>query len=175
MFQCPPRITDRSLLALSNMSGKGKQQQRAGSQRFLRWQRRMPLHQWDHTVLILSQERSSCLTTGKLTCLAWRVKPSEKKCQCVSVQLHLEQQKSTTSNGVNKAYRYYARHKICAVFRSITLSLPRKMLDEVALIFSMKQTVLKQAFHLSEKQFCKECIWLSLENNPIWFLTGVLF
>lgn len=31
------------------------------------------------------------------------------------------------------------------------LSLQRKMLDVVALILSMKQTVLKQAFHLSEK------------------------
>lgn len=41
------------------------------------------------------------------------------------------------------------------------LSLARKMLDEVTDVFnnlSMKETVLKQAAHLSEKRLCKESI-----------------
>lgn len=46
------------------------------------------------------------------------------------------------------------------------------MLEEVIdafINFSMKESVLKQAAHPSERRLCKESIWLSLVNNPFWF------
>lgn len=87
-----------------------------------------------------------------MACVASSVNPFiEKKCQWISIKACLEQHKSNSSGGVNKPCLYYARHKSYAIFRSVMLSLQRKMLDVVALILSLKPTVLKQAFHLSEK------------------------
>lgn len=87
-FQFPSRITDRSLLAHSNVFCKGKEEQCVSYQRFLRWQCRVVLDQWEHTVPFLLQEQSSALTTGKLTYLDWSVKPFlEKECQCISIKL----------------------------------------------------------------------------------------
>lgn len=124
MFQFPSRIRDRLLLAHDNVFCKRKEKQCVGYRRFLRCQCRMS-DKWEYSSVSFRRtkllphnrhylETSSLFLKGNATVFLLNSVWSSRS--------------QIPSNDVNKAYLYYARHKVCAIFRSIMLSLARKMI-----------------------------------------------